>query len=240
MMVERSPAKKVRVSDLLNGKYFYGSKEEMKPSYVITPFGERVSRVNIVGTIVDKFVGEEGNYSSVTIDDGTEAVRVKSFEGLPFEKFDLGDFVRVIGKLKEYNGELYVSYEIMEKMKDVNFEILSSMEILNNLVRQKKIVDDIKSLSNQIDETELKSYAKDTYSIDEETLSVIIESKKKEIDYKPTVLEVIKKMDDGNGIEIRKLFEALNLPENVVERTLDELINSGSVYEPVAGRLRAV
>ena len=212
----------------------------MKPSYVITPFGERVSRVNIVGTVVDKFVSEDGNYSSVTIDDGTEAVRVKSFEGLPFEKFNLGDFVRVIGKLKEYNGELYVSYEIMEKMKDANFEILSSMEILSNLVRQKKIVDDIKSLSNQIDETELKSYAKDTYSIDDETLSVIIENKKKEIDYKPTVLEVIKKMDDGNGIEIRKLFEVLSLPENVVERTLDELINSGSVYEPVAGRLRTV
>jgi len=239
-MVERSPAKKVRASDLFNGKYFYGSKEEMKPSYVITPFGEKVSRVNLLGTVIDKFVNEDGNYSSVTVDDGTEAIRVKSFEGLPFEKFELGDSVRVIGKLKEYNGELYISHEIIEKVKDVNFEVLSMIEILSRLIKQKKIVDDVKSLSNQLDEVELKSYARDTYSIDEETLSVIIESKKKEIDYKPVVLEVIQKLDEGKGVEIKKLFEMLNLPDSVVERTLDELINDGSLYEPTVGFLKKV
>ncbi|MEK6909747.1 MAG: OB-fold nucleic acid binding domain-containing protein, partial [Candidatus Aenigmatarchaeota archaeon] len=236
----RSPAKKVRISDLLNGKYFYGSKEEMKPSYVITPFGEKISRVNLIGTVIDKFVNEDGNYSSVTVDDGTEAIRVKSFEGLPFEKFGLGDSVRAIGKVKEYNGELYISHELIEKVKDVNFEVLLRTEILNSLIKQKKIVDDVKSLSNQLDEVELKSYARDTYSIDEETLSVIIESKKKEIDYKPAVLEVIQKLDEGKGVEIKKLFEVLNLPENVVERTLDELINDGSLYEPQVGFLRKV
>ncbi len=240
MMVERSPAKKVRILDLLNGKYFYGSKEEMKPSYVITPFGEKVSRVNLICTVIDKFVSEDGNYSSATIDDSTETIRVKSFEGLPFENVQLGGLVRVIGKLKEYNGELYISHEIMEKVNDVNFEILSRVEILNNLIKQKKIVDDIKVLSNQMDEIELQSYAKDTYSIDEETLSVIIESKKKEIDYKPTVLEVIKNLDEGKGVEIRKLFEVLNLPENIIERTLNELINEGSLYEPQIGFLKKV
>jgi len=239
-MLERSPAKKVRISDLLNGKYFYGSKEEMKPGYVVTPFGEKVSRVNLIGTVIDKFVNEDGNYSSVTVDDGTEMIRVKSFEGLPFEKFELGDSVRVIGKLKEYNGDLYILYELIEKERDVNFELLSRIEVLNNLIKQKKIVDDIKSLSNQVDEVELKSYARDTYSIDEETLSVIIESKKKEIDYKPAVLEVIQKLDEGRGVEIRKLFEVLNLPENVTEKTLDELINDGSVYEPTIGFLKKV
>lgn len=240
MMIERSPAKKVRISDLVNGKYFYGSKEEMKPSYVITSFGEKISRVNLIGTVIDKFVSADGNYSSATVDDGTEAIRVKSFEGLPFEKFELGDSIRVIGKLKEYNGELYISHELIEKVKDVNFELLSKIEVLNNLVKQKKIIDDVKLLSSQVDEVELKSYARDTYSIDEETLSVIIESKKKEVDYKPAVLEVIEKLDEGKGVEIRKLFEVLNLPENVVERTLDMLINEGSLFEPTIGYLRKV
>lgn len=239
-MVERLPAKKVRITDLTNGKYFYGSKEEMKPSYVITPYGEKISRVNLVGTVIEKFVSEDGNYSSVTIDDGTEAIRVKSFEEFPFEKIQLGDLVRAVGKLREYNGELYVSHEIMEKVKDSNLELLSKVEILNNLIKQKKIVDDIKALSNQVDETELQSYAKETYSVDEETLSVIIESKKKEIDYKPAVLDVIEKLDEGNGVEVKKLFDVLNLPEHVVERTLGELINDGSLYEPTIGFLRKV
>lgn len=239
-MVERSPAKKVRITDLTNGKYFYGSKEEMKPGYVTTPYGEKVSRVNIVGTVIEKFVSEDGNYSSVTIDDGTDAIRVKSFEELPFEKIQLGDLVRAIGRLREYNGELYVSHEIMEKVKDSNLELLSKMEILNSLIKQKKIIDDVKALSNQMDEVELQNYAKDTYAMDDETLSVILESKKKEVDYRPAILDVIASLDEGKGVEIRKIFESLNLPENIVEKTLNELINDGSLYEPQIGFLRKV
>ena len=238
--IARSPAKKVRISDLLNGKYFYGSKEEMKPSHVITPFGESISRVNIIGTVVDKFVGEEGKYSSITIDDGSDAIRIKSFEEFPFEKIELGDLVKVIGRIKEYNGEIYVTYEMTEKVDDPNFELLSKAEVLNSLMKRKKIVDDIKLISNQIEEVELRTYARDTYSIDEEALSVIIESKKKEIDYKPIVLDVIGKLDEGKGVEIKKLFEVLNLPENVIEKTLNDLINDGSLYEPVIGSLRKV
>ena len=132
----RSPAKKVRISDLVSGKYFYGSKEEMKPSYVITPFGEKISRVSLIGTIVDKFVSDDGNYSSATIDDGTETIRVKSFEGLPFEKFQLGASVKIIGRVKEYNGELYITHELIEKISDVNFELLSKIEILSSLIKQ--------------------------------------------------------------------------------------------------------
>lgn len=240
MMAEKSPAKKVRISDLINGKYFYGSKEEMKPSYVITFLGERVSRVNLIGTVVDKFVSEDGNYSAVTIDDGTGTIRVKSFEGLQFENVKLGESFRAIGNLKEYNGELYVSHELMEKVSDINFETLVKAEILSKLIKQKKIVDDIKSLSNQVDETELQSYAKDTYGIDNETLSVIIESKKKEVDYRPVALQIIEKLDEGSGVEIKKLFEVLNLPENIIERTLDGLINDGSLYEPRIGFLKKV
>lgn len=238
--ITRSPAKKVRISDLLNGKYFYGSKEEMKPGYVITPFGEKISRVNIIGAVVDKFVGEDGKYSSITVDDGSDAIRVKSFEEFPFEKIELGDMVRVVGRIKEYNGEIYVTYEMTEKIDDVNFELMSKAEILGGLMKQKKIVDDIKLLSNQVDEVELKAYAMNTYSIDEEALSVIIESKKKEIDYKPIVIEVIQKLDEGKGVEIKRLFEILNLPENVIEKTLNDLINEGSLYEPTIGWLRKV
>lgn len=52
-----------------------------------------------------------------------------------------------------------------------------------------------------------------TYSMMiEEILSAIIESKKKEIDYKPIVLDVIEKLDDGKGVEIKRLFEVLNMP----------------------------
>ena len=56
MPVQRLTAKKVQISDIVNGKYFPGNKEEMKPSYVITPFGQKISRVNLVATVTDKFL----------------------------------------------------------------------------------------------------------------------------------------------------------------------------------------
>jgi RPA family protein len=239
-MVERMTAKKVRILDLVRGKYFYGSKEEMKPSYVITPFGEKISRVNLIGTVTEKFIGEEGNYSSITIDDGTESIRIKSFEETPFDKIKLGDVVRVIGKVKEYNTELYVAHETVGKIDDINFELLHRAETLGSMVKQKKIVDDIRILADQVDETELRAYAKGTYSLDDETLAAIIDSKKKEVDYRPAVMEMIEKLDEGKGVEVKKLFEVLSLPDNTVEKTLNQLINEGSVYEPTIGFLRKV
>ena len=231
---------KVRISDLLGGKYFYGSKEELKAGYVITPYGEKVSRVNIFGTVVEKFVSDEGNFSSITVDDGTDAIKVKSFEGMAFEKINLGDLVRTVGKLKEYQGELYVNFEIVRKETDANFELLSKVEVLSNLIQKKRIIDNINSMSDQMDFQDLKSYVNDTYSMDEETLSVILETKKKQIDYKPVVIDVIQKLDEGNGVEISKIFEIVNLPENITERTINELINSGDLYEPKVGFLKSV
>ncbi len=232
------PAKKVRVSDIAAGKYFHGSREEMKAGYVITPYGGKVSRVNLVGTVIEKFVSDEGTLSSITIDDGTGAIRIKSFEG-GFENIQIGDIARTVGKLREYNGELYVGLEIVRK-ESINLEILSRLEALADAVRQKKIVDDIRAMSKQVVDEELVNYAKGTYSMDEETLSVILEAKKKEVDYKPQVLEIIEKLDEGKGVEIAKLFQSIELPDNVLEKTLDELINDGSVYEPQPGFLRKI
>ena len=240
MTIARIPAKKARIKDLVNGKFFFGSREDMTPSYVITPFAEKIARVNIIGTITGKFVGEEGKYSSITIDDGTGTIRAKSFKGLPFERFNVGDNVRIIGRLKEYNGELYITHEIVENIEDINTELLARAEILSTLLNQKKIVDDIKKMSEQVEYPELLNYAKDVRSIDEETLSVIIESKSKETDYRPIVLEIIKKLDEGKGVGIKRLFEVVDLPANVIEKTLNSLINEGSLYEPQVGFLRAV
>lgn len=241
MQPKRLPAKKVRIFDIVNGKYFPGSKEEMRPSYLITSLGEKVSRVNLVASVTEKFLSEDGNYSAITIDDGSEAIRVKAFR----EAVDLlrgieqGDLVLVIGKIKEFNGEIYINGEVVRKDIDKNLESLRKLEILDKTIQQKKIAEEIKNLSTQISEEELKSYA-EKYSMDSESLQMILESKKLEIDYKPKILEVIETLDTGEGVEIGKLFEVLDLPEHVIENTLDDLLNQGFIFEPTVGRIKKV
>jgi len=214
----------------------------MKPSYIITQFGEKISRVNLIATVTDKFEGEDQNYATITIDDGSEAIRVKTFK----EDVKLldgifpGELVLVIGKLKEYNGEIYIIGEIVKKVQDNNYENLRKLEILQKLIEQKSASDEIKKLANELSEEELKNYAKTKYGMDEELLQVVLESKRLEIDYKPKVLEVIEKLDEGNGVEISKLFEMSEIPEQLLERTIDELINAGELFEPKPAVLKRV
>lgn len=242
MQTIRLPAKKLRISDVTNGKYFPGSKEEMKASYLITPMGEKVSRINLIASVIDKFLSEDGNYSTVTIDDGSETIRVKTFkEGVELlNGIDVGDLVLAVGKIKEYNGELYVNGEIVKKIFDKNLESLRKLEILKQTIQQKRIVDEIRNLSSQMSEEELKQYAKDKYGIDEESLQAMLESKKLEVDYKPKVLEVIQSLDTGEGVEVGKLFEILDLPEHIIENTMDELLGQGYIFEPKPGFFKKV
>jgi RPA family protein len=240
---ERLTAKKVRIVDVVNGKFFSGSREEMKPSYIITPFGQKISRVNLIASVTDKFLSEDENYCSITVDDGTEAIRVKTFR----ENVDMlkdtepGDMVLVIGKIKEYNNEVYINGEIIRKV-DVNYEILRKVEILKELIKQKKIVDEIKNLIEQMTEEELKKYVKNKFGMDEESLQVVRDNLKvaKEIDYKPKILELISSLDEGSGVEISKIFELSDLPENVIENAINELLSSGDLFEPSPGKFKRV
>lgn len=60
------------------------------------------------------------------------------------------------------------------------------------------------------------------------------------IDYKPKILEIIESMDKGEGVEIGKIFEVVDLPERLVENAINELLGSGQLYEPSPGKFRKV
>jgi RPA family protein len=231
----RLPAKKVRISDIVDGKFFYGSREEMKPSYVITNLGMKVSRVNIVGTVIDKFVSEDKNYTFLTLDDGTESIRVKSFgEKVSLtEGVEKGDLVLVIGKVREYNGERYINLELLKKV-DVNYETLRKLEIAEELKRWAEFTEKVRKDLKEISEEEVKR----KYKLDDEELEVIRESKLS--DYKQKMLEILEKLDEGDGVEISKLFEVISLPETMVEKVLDELISEGLVYQPTPSKIKKI
>lgn len=244
-MVEnkRSVAKKVRICDINNGVFFHGSKMEMKPSYVITPFGENISRVNLIGTATNVFLAEDGNYGNVTIDDSTASLRAKVFgESVNLIKDVVpGKLLIVIGKLSEYNGEVYVNAEIVRRIEDPNYENLRKLEMLKELKEKRKMTEEIKGLIDQMSEDELKDYVK-KYGLDAESLRIVRENLKieREIDYKPKILEIIKSMDKGDGVEISKIFEVVDLPEKLVENALNELLSSGTLFEPRPGVAKVV
>lgn len=241
---KRVVAKKVRIIDVVNGRYFAGSKEEMKASYVISPFGDKISRVNVVGTVTEKFSSDDGMYSSITVDDTTGIIRVKAFgdDSKRLGNFEIGDTVLVIGKVKQYNGEVYVNSEIVRKADDANMESVRRLEILKDLAQRKKNVEKIKELAGQYSGDELAEIVNNRFGIDKETLQFVMENLKvqKQIDYVPKMLEVIQALDDGNGVEIGKLLQISDLPENIIESAINELLANGTLFEPRPGILKKV
>ena len=235
----RLPAKKVRIVDLVNGKFFSGNKEEMKPSFLITPQAEKVSRVNIVASVTEKFLSEDENYGTLILDDGSEAIRAKAFREKVklLKEIQAGDVVLVIGKLKEYFGEVYINIEILKKV-DVNYENYRKLEILKNLIERNEIIKEIRKFAENASEEEVKRYAKEKFDIDEDCLKFILEKKK--IDYKPEILKIIESLDEGSGVEIGKIIETVKLPEAVIEKVISELLDEGLIYEPKPNVLKKV
>jgi len=232
----RQPAKKVRISDVVDGKFFYGNRDGTKPSYIITSIGMKVSRVNLVGVVIDKFVSEDGNYAFLTIEDGTESIRAKVFKekvGL-IDGIEKGDTVLVIGKVKEYNGEKYINLELVRKV-DVNYEVLRKLELAKELENWRNFTERVRNDLKEMSEEEVKK----KYELDDDMLQAIRGSKL-EPDYKQKLLDIISKLDEGDGIEISKLFEVVSLPESTVEKILDELISEGSLYQPTPSKLKKI
>ena len=128
-MMARQTAKKVRATDVVNGSFV--KKEGFEPSFVTTKRGEDVSRARILGTVVDTYKSEDGNFASITIDDGSDTLRVKAFkETEVVDNLKVGDVVDFVGKIREYNGEIYMIVEIAKIVDDPNFELLRRLELL--------------------------------------------------------------------------------------------------------------
>ncbi len=238
--MKRYTAKKVRIKDIVEGRFFHGN-EELRESFLVTPLGQKISRVNLIASVIDKFLSEDGNYAFIVIDDGSESMRVKAFDEVEvLEGVEIGDLIQVIGRVREFNGEIYLTCELIRKV-DPNLEILRKLEILKELIKQKKILENIRKLSN-LPEEELISFAKEKYGMDEVCLKFILENlnKEKVIDYKPAILKLIESLDKGEGVEIGKIFELSNLPENEIEKAIDELLSSGELFEPKPGVLKRV
>ncbi len=100
---ERQPAKKVWIHEMLGGELHIVDGSE--PNTLVTARGE-AHRISILGVIIGN---EELPVSSVTVDDGTGQVLVRSFERKLTHP--VGTVVQVIGRPRSYQGTFYVAAE---------------------------------------------------------------------------------------------------------------------------------
>ncbi len=124
---KRNVAHKLRVKDLLLGKPMIDGDK-----FNFVELGDKqIIRTNIVGNIVDKFESSgEKKYIFLTLDDGSGQISLKSFgdDIQKFKNFSQGLTVVVIGVLRFFNNQLYISPEII-KEQDPKYLLIRKLEL---------------------------------------------------------------------------------------------------------------
>jgi len=209
-MIERQTAVKVFIKQLTDGKWV--EKEGFEPSYVETHDKRQISRARILGTVVTKFVSDDSNFSSLTIDDTTDTIRIKTFKTVkPVMNIEIGDLVDVIGKVREFNGEIYIIPEIVKKVDDPNIETLRKLEIIS-----------LNRAAPKIKETQ-KPETKKEY--DKEAL-------------RKQIVEMLNKYEEG--VMFSDIQKAIDAPEEITESIVNDLLSEGICYEPSPGKIKKI
>jgi len=246
MEIKRLTAKKASISELMNGRFI--KRSGFESSYVLTNLGRRLSRVRILGLIVDKFISPDERYATITLDDSTETIRCKSFINVKiFDGFGSGDLVDAFGKLREYNGEIYIMPEIIKKA-DSNFETLRLLELEVIFKEQREKIKKIRELQKQSsDLNELKVAIKEFMPLEDaegileaqEIIENVVEEKTVTVsEIKNKILNFIESSDKGNGVDYQDIISRSGFPEKDVDSAVQDLLETGICYEPKAGRIK--
>ena len=230
---------KTRIKSITSGRYV--AQEGFNPNYVLTKYGLRLSRVRVLATVVDKFISEGGKFASITLDDGSDTIRVKVFNAVSmYDNIGAGSEVDVIARVKEYQGEVYLAPEIINVITDHNFHLLRELE----LRRQDKETENKRRLilehqKQTSDMTELERLMSERFGIDPEEVEAMLQVQEEpEDDKKAGMLKLIEKLDEGSGCDYADLIKASGLPEDVIDSVVNELLSEGSCFEPRPGKIK--
>ncbi len=241
---KRQTAKLTDAEELNSGKYF--QKEGFTPNYLLTPGGKRLSRARIVGTVVDTFINEDETYGAITVDDGTDTTQLKFFNELePMEDFEVGDIVEAVGKVREYQGQVYMNAEILVK-QDVEHELLHQLRKRKTREEWQQIRSTVKQLKESgksQDEIEKEMAGK----LEEDEVDALLQSFGEQFDtgnnenrenLERKVIDAVERLDEGDGADYSDIADEIDTDEDQLEDTINSLLSEGTFYEPNPGKIK--
>lgn len=123
---KRNVAYKFRIGDILMGKPMFDGER-----FSFLELGDKkIVRINIIGNIIDKYESEgDRKYIFFTLDDGSGQIKIKCFgdEANKFKEIFQGQTILVVGVLRNFNNETYISPEIM-KEQDPKYLLIRKLE----------------------------------------------------------------------------------------------------------------
>jgi uncharacterized protein len=244
---KRMTAKIAGLDEVTTGKFI--KKSGFESNYILTKLGRKISRARVMGIIVDKYKSEDGNYATITLDDSSETLRAKVFVNASmFDDIKPGDLIDMIGKVREYNSEIYLIPEIIRKVSP-NKETLRMLELKKIFLDQAEKIKKLRDLQKQSsDLSELKVLASKASLIEEDVEGIleaeevieidVIEKTQETSEIKDKIIKLIDTLDAGKGADYQKILSQSELSEGKVDAAIQDLLESGICFEPKAGMIK--
>jgi RPA family protein len=199
MMAERMTAVRACVNDIVNGRF-----DETNGPHVVSPHGVELRRVVVLGFVVNKYVGD-GNFASITIDDGTETIRAKAWgtEAALLENTPEDKLILVVGKIREYEDEIYIVPEITQEVKDSNIMTVHLLERYRAMLTKAGIStletppEEQSQLQSKSDEAISTESTLESYTDEDDTAATLSEK----------ILQFIQNSAGKKGIKMREICE---------------------------------
>jgi RPA family protein len=239
----RQIAVKITIKKINRSNYIQTSEQE--PNYLVTSDNQKIYRLNLFSILLKK--EELGSITNLLIDDGTGQITLRSFEeNKIIEELKVGDAISIIGKVRVYNQEKYISPEIIKKIDSVWLKV-RSLE-LKEEIKQEKV--DIETINEEIHEP--KQEEKEN-SIKEEKNQKVedhekvekLEEVKEEIEDKDEnvlpsqkIISIIKELDQGQGVVIEEIIE--KSPLNNTEEIIEKMLEKGEIYQNFPGKVKVL
>jgi hypothetical protein len=203
----------------LLSSHFVKGEAQMLPSYVATKKGIKIGRAHLIAVIVAKELNVQ---SEATIDDGTGKIVARSFENPDFfSGIALGDIVRIIGKVRAFNEQIYLIPEVVKKIQNKGWVRLHKLQLDGPGTVSEVAVPEI----GQEEEVTIENV--DPIDADDTQPESPVDD----------ILRVIKEKDMGDGVPIELVIADAG---DSAEKIIQNLLETGEIFEIRPGRIKVL
>lgn len=207
--VNLSGAVRLTIQNILQGTYIQES--EQNPNYLLLENNQKVYRLNVVAVVLDQ--QKIGSLTNLLVEDGTGKIVVRFFE----EQKNLthctpGSVVLIIGKLRMYSQEKYISPDVCKRISPLWLKV-RSQELSQHKPGEIPLIQEKKADS--------------PLTLEEEKT---LPSEK--------LIKLIKQLDEGGGAGMEDLLE--KSPLQNTEQIVEQMLKKGEIYQITPGKVKVL
>lgn len=207
---KRQVARKLWIRDILAGTYI--KEEGFKPNHILLKDNSAAARVNIIGAAVSS--SSEG-LPTITLDDGSGRISVRAFEPNPqMSAVQVGDVIIVIGRPRQFGGEMYVLPEIVKKVPDLGWIEVRKIELSGSPISS------VETPAAAPQDGVMEEAIDESFGLSE------------------TVMNAIRSLDTGIGADTDAVIEQVGARN--AEKAIQFLLQNGDIFEVSPGKLKVL